>query len=255
MEIFTNAKEKIWSPAQVLDVNASFNYEGEPFTVGQTYNSVYVNDVKVVSNIAQDFWNDYKKTGNIESAKLAAQYGYSNHTIKDKSGKDVNFVKVEGKESYIVELPTSSDTINIYAGDRQNAELSNFAIRPFTNSVEFNDGSKQIKFQSVEQGFHYYKAMLANRMDIAEKVLKTTNGGSLKSLTNRRNMPMSKEQQNEWDSTSKSIMLNLMYDSYVQNPKAAEKLLATGDAKITHTQDNTRWKTDFPEVVMTVRKC
>ena len=64
---------------------------------------------------------------------------------------------------------------------------------------------------------------------------------------------MSPEQVKEWDDTSKSIMLNLMYDSYAQNPKAAEKLLATGNAKITHTQDNTRWKTDFPEVVMTVR--
>jgi hypothetical protein len=64
---------------------------------------------------------------------------------------------------------------------------------------------------------------------------------------------MTPEQTKEWDSTAKSIMLNLMYDSYVQNPKAAEKLLATGNATITHTQDDTRWKKDFPEVTMTVR--
>src|SRR5690606_26163092 len=38
-----------------------------------------------------------------------------------------------GQES---NLPTSDETINIYAGSNQNAELSNFAIRPFTINVE-----------------------------------------------------------------------------------------------------------------------
>lgn len=155
-----------------------------------------------------------------------------------------------GKES---NLPKSNKTINIYAGSNQNAELSNFAIRPFTINVETPSGEKQYTFQSVEQGFHFYKALVANNPQIAKQILATTNGGQLKRLTNRSNLKMTLEQIKEWDNTSKSIMLNLMYDSYAQNPQAAEKLLATGDAKITHTQDNTRWKTDFPEVVMTVR--
>ena len=135
----------------------------------------------------------------------------------------------------------------------ENRELSNFAIRPFTVNVETPSGEKQFTFQSVEQGFHFYKAMVANNSEVAKKILSTTNGATLKSLTNRTNLPMTSEQVKEWDTQSKSVMLNLMYDSYAQNPQAAEKLLATGNAKITHTQDNTRWKTDFPEVVMTVR--
>jgi predicted NAD-dependent protein-ADP-ribosyltransferase YbiA (DUF1768 family) len=151
------------------------------------------------------------------------------------------------------DLPTSKETINIYAGSNQNTELSNFAIRPFTTNVETLSGEKQYTFQSVEQGFHFYKALVANNPQVAKQILATTNGGQLKRLTNRSNLKMTAEQVKEWDSTSKSIMLNLMYDSYAQNPQAAEKLLATGDAKITHTQDNTRWKKDFPEVVMTVR--
>lgn len=151
------------------------------------------------------------------------------------------------------QLPTAGVKINIYAGTKENIELSNFAIRPFTTNVETVSGEKQYTFQSVEQGFHFYKAVVANNAQIAKQVLATTNGGQLKKLTNRSNLKMTSEQVKEWDDTSKSIMLNLMYDSYAQNPKAAEKLLATGNAKITHTQDNTRWKTDFPEVVMTVR--
>lgn len=147
----------------------------------------------------------------------------------------------------------STEKINIYAGTKETAELSNFAIRPFTVNVELSSGEKAFTFQSVEQGFQFYKTIAANNPIAAKKVLNTTRGGDLKKLTSRANLPMTPEQAKEWDSTAKSIMLNLMYDSYIQNPKAAEKLLATGNAVITHTQDTTRWKKDFPEVVMTVR--
>jgi predicted NAD-dependent protein-ADP-ribosyltransferase YbiA (DUF1768 family) len=147
----------------------------------------------------------------------------------------------------------TEDKINIYAGIGENADLSNFAIRPFIVNVETPSGSKEFTFQSVEQGFHFYKAIVAENPTVGKKILETTNGGQLRSLTNRNNLPMTPSQVKEWDETSKSIMLNLMYDSYAQNPKEAQKLLNTGNATITHTQDNTRWKTDFPEVVMTVR--
>src|SRR5690606_4070190 len=70
-----------------------------------------------------------------------------------------------GQES---NLPTSDETINIYAGSNQNAELSNFAIRPFTINVETPSGEKQYTFQSVEQGFHFYKALVANNPQVAE---------------------------------------------------------------------------------------
>ncbi len=51
-------------------------------------------------------------------------------------------------------LPTSDTTINIYAGTNENADLSNFAIRPFTH--HFYDGGVR-EFQSVEQAFQYIK--------------------------------------------------------------------------------------------------
>jgi len=191
------------------------------------------------------------------------------YTFRDVNSKDISNEKLfkdrfniieESKEelpssdmSTISSLPTSNDTINIYAGANQYKELSNFAIRPFTVNVELPQGEKQFTFQSVEQGFHFYKALAAGNGIIGAKILKTTNGAELRKLTNRSSLPMTAEQVEEWDNTSKSIMLNLMYDSYAQNPQEASKLLDTGDAKITHNQDNTRWKLDFPEIVMTVR--
>lgn len=151
------------------------------------------------------------------------------------------------------ELFTKDTKINIYAGSNQNTELSNFAIRPFKYNLELDNGSKEFEFKSVEQGFHFIKAITAKNSNIASQILKTSNGAQLKRLTNRSNLKMTPEQIKEWDTLAKSIMLNLMYESFSQNPDKAKLLLDTGDATITHTQDNTRWKTDFPEVVMTVR--
>lgn len=170
-----------------------------------------------------------------------------NEEVSEEVIEDIEY------EDATLQLDNTQSVINIYAGDNQNADLSNFAIRPFTINVETESGGKQYTFQSVEQGFHFYKALTANNPTQGAEILKTTNGGKLKSLTNRSNLPMTNDQVKEWDSVSKSTMLNLMYDSFNQNPNATEKLLATGNATITHTQDNTRWKKDFPDVVMTVR--
>ena len=151
-------------------------------------------------------------------------------------------------------LPGPETNINIYAGTGENAELSNFALRPFTVNVETSSGEKTFTFQSVEQGFHFYKTVVANRPDIGKKILATTNGGVLKSLTNSRNLQLTPEQIKEWDSTSKSVMLNLMYDSFMQNPEAAKKLLATGNAVLTHKVNNIEQdKGRFSEVITTVR--
>ncbi len=148
----------------------------------------------------------------------------------------------------------NSNKINIYAGTNENADLSNFAIRPFTINVETPSGEKEFTFQSVEQAFHFYKTIVANRPDIGKKILNTSNGATLKSLTNRNNLLLTQEQLKEWDSTSKSIMLNLMFDSFSQNKEAADRLVNTGNATLTHKrngveQDNGR----FSEVISVVR--
>lgn len=173
----------------------------------------------------------------------------------EQDDKDDNEQGVVLSEAETSKELVSNQSINIYAGTNENADLSNFATRPFNYNIEDNDGNiKTIKFNSVEQGFHYMKAITANRQDIADSVLNTNNPKQAKFLTSPKNLSMTKQQLDEWNSISKSVMLNLMFDSFQQNPQMAQKLLSTGDSKLTHMyngkeQDSGR----FSEVITAVR--
>jgi hypothetical protein len=48
-------------------------------------------------------------------------------------------------------------------------------------------------------------------------------------------------------------MKKLLLESFEQNPDALAKLLATGNATLTHTQDKGKWGTEFPRLLMEVR--
>ena len=48
-------------------------------------------------------------------------------------------------------------------------------------------------------------------------------------------------------------MKEAMLASFSQNPNALAELLATGNATLTHTQDKTKWGTEFPRLLMEVR--
>lgn len=56
-----------------------------------------------------------------------------------------------------------------------------------------------------------------------------------------------------WDERSSKIMKVLIKASFEQNPKAAQRLLDTGSATLTHNQDRSKWKTEFPRLLMEVR--
>lgn len=213
----------------------------------------YKFNIKPSSNVLTDFFNKLKfwikeKLGLLKIHDLYS--GLNSGYFKNK--KPLNLISNNAK---FKEGELLVKSVNIYAGTGENADLSNFAIRPFTVNVETPSGEKQFTFQSVEQGFHFYKAMIANNSIVAKKILETTNGGTLKNLTNRNNLKLTPEQLKEWDNTSKSIMLNLMYDSFLNNPEASKKLLLTGNAVLTHKfngveQDNGR----FSEVITLVRE-
>ena len=152
-----------------------------------------------------------------------------------------------GKDSIVsqVEGPGPETKINIYAGTGENAELSNFAVRPFMHLG--------INFDSVEQAFQYYKTEFSPKNDnnrAVASVIKDTKDG-------KRLRELGKEfkglDQKVWDSTSPTIMKALLKDSFQQNPEALAKLLATGNATLTHTQDKGKWGTEFPKLLMEVR--
>lgn len=187
-------------------------------------------------------------------------------------------------------------TLNIYAGTNENADLSNFAIRPYslTNNVISRN------FQSVEQGFQYakfdvLKSVIASGYtdrdtawdDIISKIVTIENqllnldknkfkddksyGAALKRIGNTRLVAKDSDLQMvidnffakqkvegfaNWntDKTASNIMKYLLRNSFEQNPQALQRLLATGNATLTHTQDKGKWGTEFPRILMEVRE-
>ena len=98
---FYKRSKEIISPGLGLDTSASYELSDSEMkaegintssvTSGEIYRTLYVNDVEVPAKIAGEFWDMYQQTNDIEYAKLAAQYGYSNYTNKEGS----EFVKIE----------------------------------------------------------------------------------------------------------------------------------------------------------------
>jgi ribA/ribD-fused uncharacterized protein len=155
----------------------------------------------------------------------------------------------------------AGNVINIYAGTNENAELSNFANRPFKANYSTLIGDENYEFsgdfKSVEQAFQYAKSMfLSNFKDtdsnnnILEKIKNTTSPSKAKSLGRTLTTLNSKK----WDNESQYIMKDLINQSFEQNPDALEKLLDTGNATLTHTQDKTKYRELFPKILMEVRE-
>lgn len=145
---------------------------------------------------------------------------------------------------------TNDRPVNIYFGSGENINLSNFAIRPFVHT--FEDGTQKT-FQSVEQAFHYIKGALFAKQDansaILNDIMNTTSGPELRRLgRNIKELDVTK-----WDANSSDVMKQLLKESFEQNPQSAQRLLDTGNATLTHNQDKSKWKTEFPRLLMEVR--
>jgi predicted NAD-dependent protein-ADP-ribosyltransferase YbiA (DUF1768 family) len=162
-------------------------------------------------------------------------------------------VKVDTPATTPVEISPETK-INIYAGTGENADLSNFSVRPFQSIL---DGKR---YQSVEQAFQIakydYTDVDENDSDdifnkqLVKKMTNTSNGAELKKLGRAFKSLDSKS----WDKDSLYLMKSFIRDSFEQNPAALEKLLATGNATLTHTQDTTKWGKEFPRLLMEVRE-
>lgn len=142
---------------------------------------------------------------------------------------------------------TQTESINIYAGTGENAHLSNFAIRPFTHT--WSNGNT-MQMQSVEQAFQIAKAATAKDTESIRKMQQTTDGATLRKL-GRAIKGLDVEQ---WDANKANWMKVFIKESFMQNPKALEQLLATGNATLTHNQDRSAWGQMFPQILMQVRE-
>lgn len=212
----------------------------------EDYGALYVNAAAPKSRaLMQQIREDANQVGEAQAALMELRNAYI--PPKAKPGNQQPKTKAVAKPQAEQQSTPAGNTVNVYAGKNENTHLSNFAKRKFKANNK--------NFFSVEQAFHYAKAMAAGRQDIAEQVLKTYKGGELRKLTNAKNLPLSQEQRAKWDGMSENVLYKLMKASFEQNPQAAEALLDTGDATITHQvngkeQDNGR----FSKVLTRIRE-
>lgn len=237
-------------PVHVYDLNTESWYQ-----YNQSTGKFEVEDTPVLTKsfagIGTRNIQNYKVNKNGQWVDREGYVGY------DKALKAANAIKAVYQKAFN-NTPTSN-TVNIYAGTGENADLSNFAIRPFTH--HFNDGSVK-EFQSVEQAFQYIKASKfadtrsndgntrPSGKSIQAEIMGTTTGSQLRSLGRQvKNLNVQ-----AWDRSSSFVMKQLLKESFEQNPQALQRLLGTGNSILTHIQDNGKWGKEFPKLLMEVRE-
>lgn len=164
-----------------------------------------------------------------------------------------------------VKSPTSDTKINIYAGTNENADLSNFADRPFVidkqllNELGIDESSNIFinrDFNTVEGAFQGMKLAFVNDPndinDADNKLYKLQYANGPMARNIGRNIKNLDTQA--WDANSSKVMKALIKASFSQNPNAAQRLIDTGNATLTHTQDKSKWSTEFPRILMEVRE-
>lgn len=153
-------------------------------------------------------------------------------------------------------------TINIWAGSKENANLSNFAIRPFTikAGVQIFGHSfltkTSFQFSSVEQAFQMFKATFAKkegRDEIVRQLMVHNKPGSYYKALGRKLNIDQKVLDEQWDkptgieydfpdgkhqaSLADFALFIFMKMSFDANPQAKKALLDTGKAKFTHNNE------------------
>lgn len=236
-------------PVHVYDLNTESWYQ-----YNQSTGKFEIEDTPVLTKsfagVGTRNIQNYKVNKNGQWVDREGYVGY------DKALKAANAIKAVYQKTF--NNAQTSSTVNIYAGAGENADLSNFAIRPFTH--HFNDGSIK-EFQSVEQAFQYIKASKfadtrsndgntrPSGKSIQAEIMDTTTGSQLRSLGRQiKNLNVQ-----AWDRSSSFVMKQLLKESFEQNPQALQRLLDTGNATLTHVQDEGKWGKEFPRLLMEVR--
>lgn len=156
---------------------------------------------------------------------------------------------------------SSLPKVNIYAGTGENADLSNFAIRPFVpNATKAILGeSTTIKFNTVEGAFQAAKVFYTNNLSKEDEDFNKSILGKLQTATGKEAKSLGKQikglNSSEWDKVSSNIMKDLISASFEQNPEGLQKLLATGKSELTHKYNNAEQdKGRFSKLLMEVRQ-
>ena len=170
---------------------------------------------------------------------------YNEETKSDRSdNNEIDTLATEAKPTTQTQS-TEQTTVNVDVDTNENSILSNMYQTEFEMFDE--DAGEYITFSSVEQAFHYNKAVFLNEFDIAEKILEETDPYKIKQMTSKKNLSVDEVAISSWDKYSYGFLRDIMIARFLQDPKALYELLLTGDAKITHQnkygqeQDNGRF--------------
>lgn len=267
--IVSNNVKKEGSPLHkdntIKENNAHSNNKTENNESNNTGNAETVAEKQQTSNgglLAESQARIQRGDGNLRETQ--EQGVLSQEDINKRNQEDRESLEKFAKAEEVKSL-TSDTKINIYAGTNENADLSNFADRPFVidkqllNELGIDESSNIFinrDFNTVEGAFQGIKLAFINDPndinDADNKLYKLqyANGSMARNIgRNIKNLDTQ-----AWNANSSKIMKALIKASFSQNPDAAQRLIDTGDATLTHTQDESKWSTEFPRILMEVRE-
>ena len=160
------------------------------------------------------------------------------NALVEKETVSVEVVKEEEKNE---NTSTSLKVINVYSGTNEHPSLSNFADRPFKFNFSKYGRDITFSFKNVESAFQWFKLNYANKLtDQPQEVQQwaytaNTSDGVTSRIMGRKIQGLKVD---EWNKISTNLMRDLMLASFEQNPESIKELLSTGDAVLTHNNEN-----------------
>lgn len=155
--------------------------------------------------------------------------------------KETVSVEVVKEEEKIENTSTSLKVINVYSGTNEHPSLSNFADRPFKFNFSKYGRDITFSFKNVESAFQWFKLNYANKLtDQPQEVQQwaytaNTSDGVTSRIIGQQIQGLKVD---EWNKISTDLMRDLMLASFEQNPESIKELLLTGDAILTHNNEN-----------------
>ncbi len=119
-------------------------------------------------------------------------------------------------------------TIGFFRETEDYGFLSNFFESPFTVSYENEDGVKSYEFNTAEHAVHYFKAMLFNDIETADKIMKAKTPKEAKRL--------GREVKNfndfTWNNNKEDIYFDVIKAKFTdeRNKDIRQKLIDTGES-------------------------
>lgn len=178
-----------------------------------------------------DVWKDLKAT-----------FGsWSQEDLDSLTLKDFNHMTVRDFTNG-VNLKAASTVTYTDSNNNENADLGNFAERPFTvkgDDIDAYDYEKDFSFKSVEAA---YQAAKANYADLSEeeisKWIEKIQACNTAEEARKIGEQIPNLDTETWDKYSPSILKFLVKESFMQNPKAMQQLLNTDDSTLTGKDKN-----------------